>query len=117
MLLFFPVPVENVEKAKEVLMLYKDLIVEIKVSRSGSVINVYAHYTEEIPTRFFYVLLKKEVCEKKNSNIISVRKALSRVKLGKYGICEECGQMIDTSRLMIYPEATLCAKDAAKKEQ
>ncbi|OGY64562.1 MAG: hypothetical protein A3I89_02590 [Candidatus Harrisonbacteria bacterium RIFCSPLOWO2_02_FULL_41_11] len=62
MLLFFPVPVENVEKAKEVLMLYKDLIVEIKVSRSGSVINVYAHYTEEIPTRFFYVLLKKEVC-------------------------------------------------------
>ncbi len=57
--------------------------------------------------------IKKEI----SKNIISVRKALSRVKLGKYGICEECGQMIDTSRLMIYPEATLCAKDAAKKEQ
>lgn len=49
--------------------------------------------------------------------IIQVRKALTRVKLGKYGICEKCGQMIDTDRLVIYPEATLCAKDAAKKEK
>jgi RNA polymerase-binding transcription factor DksA len=49
--------------------------------------------------------------------IIQVRKALTRIKVGKYGICEECGQMIDTDRLMIYPEATLCAKDAAKREK
>jgi RNA polymerase-binding transcription factor DksA len=49
--------------------------------------------------------------------IIQVRKALTRIKVGKYGICEECGQMIDTDRLMIYPEATLCAKDAAKMEK
>lgn len=49
--------------------------------------------------------------------IIQTRKALSRIKLGKYGICEECAQMIDTDRLMIYPEATLCAKDAAKREK
>ncbi len=49
--------------------------------------------------------------------IIQVRKALTRIKLGKYGICEVCGSMIDTDRLMIYPEATLCSKDAAKKEK
>jgi RNA polymerase-binding transcription factor DksA len=49
--------------------------------------------------------------------IIQVRKALTRIKIGKYGICEECGQMIDTDRLIIYPEATLCAKDAAKREK
>lgn len=48
---------------------------------------------------------------------IQIRKALTRIKVGKYGICEVCGQMIDTDRLMIYPEATLCAKDAAKKER
>jgi RNA polymerase-binding transcription factor DksA len=48
---------------------------------------------------------------------IQIRKALTRIKVGKYGICEVCGQMIDTDRLMIYPEATLCAKDAAKKEK
>jgi RNA polymerase-binding transcription factor DksA len=49
--------------------------------------------------------------------IIQIRKALARVRVGKYGICEECGQMIDTDRLMIYPEATLCKKDAAKREK
>jgi len=48
---------------------------------------------------------------------IQIRKALTRIKIGKYGICEECGQMIDTDRLMIYPEATLCAKDSKKKEK
>lgn len=48
--------------------------------------------------------------------IIQIRKALAMVKLGKYGVCEECGQMIDTDRLIAYPEATLCAKDARKRE-
>lgn len=49
--------------------------------------------------------------------IIQIRKALTRIKLGKYGICEECGQMIDTDRLMAVPEATLCARDARKREK
>ncbi len=50
-------------------------------------------------------------------NIIQTRKALSRIKIGKYGVCEDCGQLIDTDRLMVYPETTLCAKDAAKREE
>lgn len=49
--------------------------------------------------------------------IIQTRKALARIKIGKYGICEDCGEMIDTDRLMVYPEATLCAKDQAKREK
>jgi RNA polymerase-binding transcription factor DksA len=48
---------------------------------------------------------------------IQIRKALTQIKIGKYGICEVCGQMIDTDRLMIYPEATLCTKDSRKKEK
>jgi len=49
--------------------------------------------------------------------MIQIRKALTRVRIGKYGICEECGQMIDTDRLIAFPEATLCAKDARKSEK
>ena len=56
----------------------------------------------------------KEQLDKK---IIQTRKALSRIKIGRYGICEDCGQMIDTDRLMVYPEATLCANDQAKREK
>jgi DnaK suppressor protein len=49
--------------------------------------------------------------------IIQTRKASTRVKIGKYGICEDCAQMIDTDRLAIYPEATRCAKCQAKREK
>lgn len=56
--------------------------------------------------------LKSELDKK----IVQVRKALTMIKLGKYGICEDCGKMIDTDRLMIEPEATMCAKCAKKRE-
>ena len=55
----------------------------------------------------------KEQLDKK---MIQTKKALARVKIGKYGICEECGKMIDTDRLMIYPEATLCVKCETNRE-
>lgn len=55
--------------------------------------------------------------EQLDRKIIQTKKALARVKIGKYGICEDCGKMIDTDRLVAYPEATLCAKDAAKREK
>ncbi len=57
--------------------------------------------------------LKKEVDRRQ----IQIRKALSRIKIGKYGICEKCGQMIDTDRLMVMPEATICVDCEKKKEK
>jgi DnaK suppressor protein len=55
--------------------------------------------------------------ESLDRKIVQTRKALARIWVGKYGICEECGNMIDTERLMIRPEATLCIKCEAKKEK
>ena len=52
-----------------------------------------------------------------DKKIIQIRKALSRVRIGKYGACEECGEMINTDRLVIYPEAALCIKCEGKKEK
>lgn len=51
-----------------------------------------------------------------DKKIIQTKKALARIKVGKYGICERCGNMIDTERLMIYPEATFCVSCEAKRE-
>jgi len=55
--------------------------------------------------------------EQIDRQIIQTRKALTRIKIGKYGICEDCGKMIDTDRLMAYPEATLCRDCQAKREK
>ena len=57
--------------------------------------------------------VKKEVDRK----LIQIRKALTRIKLGSYGSCEKCSKMIDTDRLMVVPEATLCVKCEKKKEK
>lgn len=60
------------------------------------------------------ILAIKEQIDRK---IIQTRKALSRIKIGRYGICESCGKMIDTDRLMIYPEATKCVSCEKRKEK
>lgn len=58
------------------------------------------------------VALKREVERK----LIQVRKALTRIKIGKYGLCESCGKMIDTDRLIVMPETTICAQCGKEKE-
>lgn len=51
------------------------------------------------------------------AKIEQTKKALGRIKKGKYGICEDCGAIIDTDRLAIYPEATICVKCMKKREK
>lgn len=50
-------------------------------------------------------------------NLVRIRKALARIRVGKYGICEGCGKMIDTDRLAIVPTAELCLECEKKKEK
>ncbi len=57
-------------------------------------------------------VLKKEI----DKSLINIRKALTRIKLGKYGLCSQCGQMINTERLALDPTASKCV-DCAKKEK
>lgn len=51
-----------------------------------------------------------------NRNLIRIRKSLTRIKLGKYGICANCGKMIDTDRLSINPTAEFCVACERKAE-
>lgn len=49
-------------------------------------------------------------------NLVRIRKALTKIGVGRYGICEKCGKMIDTERLAAMPTAELCI-DCARKEE
>jgi len=57
--------------------------------------------------------LKNELGKK----IVQTKKALTNIKYGTYGICADCKKMINTDRLMVYPEATLCVSCEAKREK
>lgn len=48
---------------------------------------------------------------------VQIRKALTKIKIGKYGICESCGKMIDTDRLAAIPTAVLCLSCEKKREK
>jgi RNA polymerase-binding transcription factor DksA len=63
------------------------------------------HFDNEIKTKFL------------GKQIVQFRTALTRMKIGKYGICEKCGKMIDTDRLAVKPEATTCIKCSKKSEE
>jgi len=62
------------------------------------------HFDSEVKVKF----LAKRLAQ--------LRKALTRIKLGKYGVCEKCGKMIDTDRLAIKPEATTCIDCEKERE-
>jgi len=62
------------------------------------------HFDNEIKSKF----LSKQIAQ--------FRIALTRIKIGKYGICEKCGKMIDTDRLAVRAEATTCIKCSKESE-
>ncbi len=51
-----------------------------------------------------------------NKGLVRIRKALTKIKIGKYGICENCGKMIDTERLAVMPTAELCVNCEKSRE-
>lgn len=62
------------------------------------------HFETEVKTSF----VKKQ--------LVQLRKALTMINIGKYGICEKCGKMIDTDRLAVKPEVTICISCAVDRE-
>ena len=63
------------------------------------------HFDNEIKVKF----LSKQIAQ--------FRLALTLMKIGKYGICQKCGNMIDTERLAVKPEAITCIKCSKKSEE
>lgn len=47
----------------------------------------------------------------------NTKKALSNLKTGKYGKCENCGNPIEPERLKAMPTATLCISCSKKKSK
>lgn len=50
-----------------------------------------------------------------NKSLIRIRKALSRIKIGQYGLCKRCRKMIDTERLAVDPTVEYCLSCEKKR--
>ena len=83
---------------------FKDDFRTLRNSVEDDLDEQIGHFDSEIKVSF----VKKQ--------IVQLRKALTLMKLGKYGICEKCGKMIDTDRLAVRPESTICVRCAKEAE-
>lgn len=52
-----------------------------------------------------------------DKTLIRIRKALTRIKLGRYGTCVKCKKLIDTDRLAIDPTADHCVECALNSKK
>ncbi len=64
--------------------------------------------------------LDQAMLERLKNRANKIRKALSRVEEGTYGICEHCGKPIHPDRLAILPDTKICiecARGESKQKQ
>ena len=83
---------------------FKDETRTLENSSEDDLDEQIGHFDSEVKAKFL------------SKRMVQMRKALTRIKLGKYGLCETCGKMIDTERLAIHPEATTCVECQKKRE-
>jgi DnaK suppressor protein len=49
------------------------------------------------------------LAEQERRELLAIERALSKMATGNFGVCEDCGEEIPPRRLMVLPEARLCA--------
>jgi RNA polymerase-binding transcription factor DksA len=54
--------------------------------------------------------------EHDRSEVAAIDAALQRIRDGRYGVCDGCGEAIPTARLQVVPTATLCRACAQARE-
>ncbi len=65
-----------------------------------------------------FELEKRLALEKRLMALLSeVDHALDKLEKGTYGKCDVCGQPVETARLEVLPQATLCLGCKAKQER
>jgi phage/conjugal plasmid C-4 type zinc finger TraR family protein len=57
------------------------------------------------------------LAEQERRELLAVERALAKMASGSFGICEECAEEIPQRRLMVLPEARLCAHCQAYEER
>lgn len=57
------------------------------------------------------------LAEQERRDLAAIERALGKLALGSFGICEGCDEEIPHKRLLIVPEARFCAKCQAYEEK
>ncbi len=61
--------------------------------------------------------LDAKITMRQHKQLKEIEDALERIKLGEYGICEDCGEPIPEQRLRLFPAARLCVRCQEEMDQ
>ena len=59
----------------------------------------------------------KSLQEQERRELLAIERALAKIALGTFGVCEECGMEIPERRLIVLPQARLCARCQEMEER
>ena len=57
------------------------------------------------------------LAEQERREMLAIERALAKMATGSFGVCEDCGEDIPSKRLMVLPQARLCANCQAYEEK
>lgn len=61
--------------------------------------------------------LDAKISMRQHRQLKEIEDALERVRLGEYGLCEDCGEPIPEQRLRLFPAARLCVRCQEEMDQ
>jgi len=105
------------------LLKFKGILLEIKESLKLQKVDTSAIFSEKLPDVVDQSVddaeksLNSRFVSRKNLYLKKIDEALAEIENETYGICKECGDELELSRLLARPTATLCIFCKAEKEK
>lgn len=57
------------------------------------------------------------LAEQERRELMAIERALAKIASANFGVCEDCGEEIPSKRMLVVPEARLCAGCQAVEER
>lgn len=98
--------------------LWNELWIEL-FDRTGSDLHKQYDIPQDIGDRGILDLLEDTglaIADVRREQLTRMEEALSRLKDGSYGICEDCGKAIDEARLQVAPYSPCCIGCQKRRE-
>ncbi len=79
-------------------------------------LSLYDNHPADVGSENFERAKDMSLHENQLHELLKIRKALQKMEKGAYGACENCGQVIDSSRLEVLPHVETCVQCAHQLE-
>jgi len=96
---------EDITKRIQVL---QDTGLESSMRDSIGELSLYDNHPGDVASELFERSKDLSLVDNARIQLEKVEDALSQIKQGTYGYCDECGHVIDKERLEVLPETTKC---------